>query len=135
MSTYANFKQNNGKSKERILVPSDFGSRNIGEIKDGIFNKFNFQSSKHLCHKYRAIGLDKGAFHNYILPNAQLIISQDKDTDITYRISVSLFQAMAIEDDLGWGSQLFCPLIHWQADRIKKYRCQMQFSFGGETPW
>ena len=135
MSTYTYCKQNNGETKDRILVPSDDYARNIGQIKYGIFTKFNFQSSKHICFKYKAIGLDEGAFLNYILPNALLIVCPDKEKHITYSIDVSLFKRMATSDDLGWGTQLFCPIKYFQAEHSNKPNIQMELNFGGEKPW
>jgi|GEM_PF-1408832 len=123
------------KIKSKIIVPSDDGSRNIGEIRNKIFIKFNFQSSKHICYKHNAIGLDEVAFFDYILPTAQFIICHDDDKHITYKIRVAVFRSNAIFDDLGYGPQVFCPLKHWQLEHERQSQCQMQFSFGGETQW
>lgn len=131
MSTRIYSTQNNRKSKGRILVPSDNYSRNIGNIKDGIFTKFNFQSKKHICYRHQAIGLDQGAFTDYILPNATLIVCPDKRNHITYRITVSQFKQVAIKDDLGWGTQLFCPIKYFQTDRSHQSDMQLALNFGG----
>jgi hypothetical protein len=135
LPTYTYYRQNNRKSKERILVPSDNGSRNVGEILGGIFTKFNFQSTKHICYKHNSIGLDEGAFFDYILPNSQFIVCTDNEKHITYKIRVSVFRSNAIFDDLGYGPQLFCPLKHWQVEQKSQSQSQMQFSFGGEISW
>jgi len=122
MSTYAYSKLKNRKSKDRVLVSSDDYSRNIGEIQDCIFTKFNFQASKHICHKHNAIGLDIGAFKNYILPNVTEIVCPDKEKSSTYSISVSTFMQNAFEDDLGWGMQLFCPLKFWNKTQSMQWQ-------------
>lgn len=132
MPTPNHSKPNNKISKDRILIPSDDLSRNIGEIQGGIFTKFNFQSSKHICRKHKAIGLDIGAFENYILPNASEIVCPDKAQHITYRISVALFKANTISDDLNWGIQLFCPLTYFEVERHSKPKAQMELNFGGQ---
>lgn len=131
MLTHIYCKQNNGKSKARILVPSDDGSRNIGKIKYGIFTKSNFHSDKHICHKHKAIGLDKGAFLKHILPNAQQIKCQDKVKQVTYQITVNIFKQFAIEDDLGCGPQLFCPVKYFQIERQTKSEFQIELNLGG----
>lgn len=135
MLTHNYCKRTNQKYKERILVPSDDGNRNIGDIRNSIFTKFNFQSTKHICYKHNSIGLDEGAFFDYILPNSQFIVCPDNEKHITYTIRVSVFSSNAIFDDLGWGPQLFCPLKYWQVDYERQSQCQMQFSFGGENQW
>lgn len=103
--------------KDKIIkVPSDDGLKIIGIIENGIFVKCNFQVSKHICFKYQAIGLDKKAFEQYIKPNAYLIVCQDKK-NATYSITPNVFEANCIEDDLGWGSQLFCPVEFWSEEK------------------
>jgi len=98
----------------KILVASDDGDKTIGLIKNGVFIKSNWHSGRHLCFKHNAIGVDKEAFENYVLPYAQQIECHDRDKDITYTVSVKDFEAHCIEDNLGWGIQLFCPLKFWQ---------------------
>ena len=110
----------------KILVPSDDGDKTIGLIKSRVFFKSNWHSSKHLCFKHNAIGVDKRAWEEYILPYAERIECYDRDKDITYTVSVSDFEVYAIEDDLGWGAQLFCPLKFWQ---IKGNGHHKQLSF------
>ena len=100
----------------RVLVPSDDGTRTIGTIKNGVFIKSNFHSSKHLCFKYDGIGIDRDAFRGYIQPSAVFIKCEDRDTSNTYTIKTGEFETVAIEDDLGWGAQLFCPLKYWQTE-------------------
>ena len=112
-SIYCTTQENN----KRIAVRSDDNTRIIGEIVDHVFTKSKFNSAKHICHKHKAIGLDNGAFLNYILPNADVIVCPDKKQGITYSIDVTLFQTMAIEDDLSWGAQLFVPLKFWTIEK------------------
>jgi len=133
MSTHTYCKQNRRKSKDRIIVPSDDFTRNIGEIKGGIFYKSNFKYPLHICHKYNAIGLDAGAVHDYIKPYARQIICRDKTRHITYAISVDLFIAEAILDDLGSGPQLFCPIKYLHAEPNTKAQLQLEFDFGGQS--
>lgn len=103
-----------GQVTGRIDVRSDDGERSIGYIDgDFVFHKYNWRSSKHLCRNYAAIGIDKGAFEHSIAPFATVIEIHDKDTEITYSMSVDGFQEHCFEDDLGWGPQLFCPLKHF----------------------
>lgn len=97
-----------------LPVPSDDGERTIGIIEHGVFTKSSFNSSKHICHKHHAIGLDIGSFKNFIKPNANLIVCTDKKKNITYSISTDKFKSHAFADNLGWGVQLFCPLEHWE---------------------
>lgn len=104
-------------------VFSDNRTRVIGVIKDKVFIKTNWHSSRHLCFKHRAIGIDRAAFYNYVLPCAERIECLDRDKGIVYTISVSDFQSHAVGDDLGWGPQLFCPLKYWQ----KTDSAQMSF--------
>ena len=104
----------------RNLVPSDDGTRTIGVLRNEKFVKYNFHSRKHLCHKYDAIGIDKLAFEDYILPNATSIECLDRDSGTRYWIETGTFQTVAILDDLGWGSQLFCPLKHWQTENASQ---------------
>lgn len=92
-----------------LSVCSDDQTRIIGQIKNNTFIKSNFHSKRHLCHKYNAIGIDKGAFLQ-ILNTTEYIEVSDKDTGVTYSIPSKEFHAHCIEDDLGWGKQLFCPL-------------------------
>lgn len=97
-----------------IRVLSDDGSRVIGIIRDSTFIKSNWCSTRHLCRKHNAIGLDRGAFLNYVEPLATLIVVPDKDTGREYRASVEAFKRFAFEDDLGWGPQLFGKLEYFQ---------------------
>ncbi|HUU63669.1 MAG TPA: hypothetical protein VMX96_07120 [Dehalococcoidia bacterium] len=97
-----------------IRVPSDEGSRIIGVIRDSTFTKSNWHYSKHMCWKHHAIGLDRGAFVDYVKSLATTIIVTDKDTGREYRASVEDFERLSIEDNLGWGQQLFLPLKHWE---------------------
>lgn len=97
-----------------VRVPSDDGSRVIGVIKDSTFSKSNWHSTKHLCWKHKAIGVDKVAFIDYVVPFADLIIVHDIDTGREYRASVEDFKQFAIADDLGCGEQLFVPLRYWE---------------------
>lgn len=113
----------------KVLVPSDDGTRTIGVIKRGVFVKSNFHSKKHLCFKYDAIGIDNEAFRGYIAPTADIIKCEDRDTGTTYTIRTPDFQAVAIADDLGWGSQLFVPLRYWET-RNSNYQLSL---WGGEA--
>ncbi len=130
------FEARNAKSQPLngvIRVPSDDGSRTIGIIRDGVFLKSNWRSSKHLCRKYQAIGIDKGAFWNYVEPLATAFIVSDQDTGKEYRVSIEDFKQLGLEDDLGWGPQLFCPLKHFQVTEPNgKKPVQLSF-FGGFT--
>lgn len=101
-------------TRGRLDVKSDDGRRSIGYIENGIFRKYKWHSSQHLCRKHNAIGIDKGAFHYSIVPFANMIVVTDEDTSITYRVSADDFQRHCKEDNLGWGPQLFCPLRHFQ---------------------
>lgn len=114
----------------RVQVPSDDGTRTIGVIKNGVFIKSNFHSSRHLCFKYDGIGIDRDAFHGYIQPGAVLIKCEDKDTGNTYTIKPGEFETVAVEDDLGWGQQLFCPLRYWQTEG-SSYQLSMWEAAGG----
>jgi hypothetical protein len=95
-------------------VFSDDGGRVIGIIRDRTFIKTKWHSSKHLCFKHHAIGIDKGAFEAYVLPSTEQIKCHDRDKGVTYTVSTADFKLHTIEDDLGWGTQLFCPLEYWQ---------------------
>jgi len=97
-----------------IRVLSDDGRRIIGIVKDSSFTKINWQSTKHICRKHQAIGLDRIAFLNHIESSANLIIVPDKDTGREYRVTVADFKRFAIMDNLGWGLQLFLPLSYWR---------------------
>jgi len=105
------------RNNKRIAVPSDDGTRKIGEIVNHVFTKFKFNSVKHICYKHKAICLDKRAFLDYILPNADSIVCPDKKRGTTYKIDVSLFNNLAKEDDLSWGAQLFVPLAFWTKEK------------------
>lgn len=102
------------KVNGKLLVPSDDGTRTIGVVRKGVFYKSNFHSHKHLCYKHNAIGLDKKAFDDSILPYAERIECHDKDKDVTYIVNTTDFKLHCIEDDLGWGDQLFLPLPFWE---------------------
>ena len=115
----------------KVLVPSDDGQHIIGQIKEGVFTKGNWQSSKHLCYKHNAIGIDKKAFEDYVLPHTQLIECHDRDKNITYTVSINDFKLHCIEDDLGWGAQLFCPLKYWQVQANGERVRQLAFIFAG----
>ena len=97
-----------------IRVLSDDGRRIIGIVKGFSFTKTNWHSTKHICRKYQAIGLDHTAFLNQIMSSANLIIVPDKDTGREYRVTVEDFKRFAIMDNLGWGLQLFLPLRYWR---------------------
>lgn len=123
-------KQNNGK----IAVRSDDGNRVIGFIdtERRIFVKSNWHSDKHLCRKHNAIGIDKGAFQNYIEPLARLVVVPDKTTGNTWQIAVEDFTEHSIEDDLGWGRQIFCPLSAFSVVEPDSNRPrQLVLSLGG----
>jgi hypothetical protein len=116
----------------KIVVPSDDGARTIGIIRKGVFTKANFHSRRHLCHRHNAIGIDKGAFQNYILPYARHIEVYDRDQAIGYRVSLADFESHCIEDDLGWGVQLFLPLPCWERrDGNSNKPKQLAFPLGG----
>ena len=93
-----------------IRVLSDDGSKTIGIIRDLVFIKSNWHSTKHLCRKHNAIGLDRASFLNYVEPFATLIVVPDKDTGREYRVSVEHFKTFSLDDDLGWGPQMFLQL-------------------------
>jgi len=107
---------NTTKKGSKLLVPTDDGKKNIGEITNRVFTKYNWHSKKHFCYKHSGIGFDKGAFTLYILPLADLIQCPDKDTSILYAVTVEQFQAHLIEDNLGWGPQVFCPIKFWSKE-------------------
>jgi hypothetical protein len=82
-----------------------------------------WKASKHYCFKYKAIGIDEWAFAQMIFMHADSIKVTDKDSGITYLISVQDFYAKSIKDDLGWGMQLFCRIDYWNvkpSKRVKK---------------
>jgi hypothetical protein len=120
--------QSNTTTKDKILVPNDDGTRTIGVIKNHTFIKSNFNSSKHVCHKYKAIGIDLGAFNNYIKPNTQLIRCPDKSNCTTFSIPTGDFESNAFIDDLGCGNQIFCPLKFWLT---QKDDCHQLSLWGG----
>jgi hypothetical protein len=126
--------QNSVNSLAKILVPSDDETRNIGIIKNRVFVKANFHSKRHLCRRYNAIGIDAGAFQEYILVCAESIEVQDRDENTTYMTTVKEFQSHCIQDDLGWGSQLFLPLPYWEKlERNAANPRQLALAFtGGE---
>lgn len=107
----------NQYSESSIRVLSDDGSRVIGTIKDSTFTKSNWHSTKHLCWKHKAIGLDLSAFLYQVEPFATQMVVQDKDTGREYTVSVEDFKRFAIEDNLGWGAQLFLPLKYWEVTK------------------
>lgn len=111
-------------TRRKIKVYSDDGRVVIGVIRNGVFRKCGFQSRRHICRRHNAIGLDRRAFLESIKPNAMLIVCPDSSSGIEYKISVADFEANAIEDDLGCGLQLFCPLQYWQKTN------SAQLSFG-----
>ena len=94
-------------------VLSDDGTRIIGEIQDSTFLKLDGQSTEHLCNRHNAIGLDKAIFLTYILPFVSLIVITDSDSGMEYKATVEDFKEFAIEDDLGYGTQLLLPLVYW----------------------
>ena len=100
----------NGDSR----IYSDDGTRVIGIVRNYTFTKSNWHSTKHLCWKHKAIGLDHMAFLYQVEPFASQIVVLDKDTGKEYRVSMEVFKQLAIEDDLGWGLQLFLPLKYWE---------------------
>jgi hypothetical protein len=115
----------NSKSSSKLLVPSDDGTKTIGAIINNIFTKSNFNSARHICFKYQAIGLDYAAFNNYILRYAKLIKCPDYSRGVTYTINTADYQDNGFIDNLGWGYQLFCPLKYWQIDRIPTINKQL----------
>ena len=125
MST-SNCNTNNG-----TLVRSDDGKRFIGLLQDGAFKKVGWQSSKHLCHRYGGIGIDAGAFRNFVERFAQFIEVDDEYVGVCYRISVECFRQHSIEDDLGWGSQLFCPLKYFEKVGSGRDGARQLSLFGG----
>ena len=108
---------NTSGKNNKIEVQSDDTTKTIGTIRDNVFSKSNFQCTKHICHKHRAIGLDKWAFMEVIRPYSHLIKCEDKQKGLSYCITTQDFETNSIIDDLGWGSQLFCPLKYWMAER------------------
>lgn len=99
----------------KIPVHSDDGKRIIGEITDGIFTKSNWHSKKHLCFKYRSIGIDKGAVDDYVVPLATSICIPDRDNNgREYRADIEHFIRHSFEVDLGWGVQRHMKLDLWQ---------------------
>jgi len=114
-----------------IRVPSDDGSRIIGVIRYSTFTKSNWHYSKHMCWKHRAIGLDRGAFTDYVKPLATTIIVTDKGTGREYRVSVEDFERLSIEDDLGWGEQLFLPLRYWEVIKPNGHKPLQLALWGG----
>ena len=92
-------------------ILSDDGTRIIGEIQDSTF--ISWQCTEHLCNRHNAIGLDKAIFLTYILPFVSLIVITDSDSGMEYRATVEDFKEFAIEDDLGYGTQLLLPLVYW----------------------
>jgi len=119
------------KVNGKLLVPSDDGTRTIGVVRKGVFHKSNFHSHKHLCYKHNAIGIDKKAFEDYVLSYAKHIECHDRDKNTTYAISTTDFELHSIEDDLGWGIQLFCPLRHWRVEG----NGHRQLSLWGDEQW
>jgi hypothetical protein len=87
--------------------------RITGITRDSTFVKSDWRSTKDLCHKHKAIGLNKAAFLRYILPFFTFIAVPDKDTRTEYRSTVEDFRQFAIEDDRGKRVKLCLPLIYW----------------------
>lgn len=121
------------KANNKILVPSDDGTRVIGVIRRGVFTKTNWHSRKHLCFKHDAIGIDKAAFQDYVLPHAEQIKCPDRDTGITYVISTADFKFHCIEDNLGWGVQLFCRVRYFKVEDNLYGQLKFNLSEGGQS--
>ncbi len=117
----------------KIVVPSDDGSRNIGIIRKRTFTKSNFHSKRHICHKHNAIGIDKRAFQDYILNYADRIDVYDQDEGVTYTVAIRDFESHCIEDDLGWGAQLFLHLSDWTKDPSRERPRQLNLALGGQA--
>ncbi len=114
-------KKTNHATEDVTRILCDDGQRCIGEIRYGVFTKFNWRSSRHLCRKYEAIGIDEGAFTYCIEDYASSIKVPDLDTRKTYLISIQQFRLNCIKDNLaGWGPQLFCPLQYFQVMATEK---------------
>lgn len=98
-----------------IRVHADNGGRDIGIIKDGVFTKWGF-TSRSICWKHKAIGLDKRAFERVIGRYAHTILVPVKDRDFAYRIAVDDFREHLFGDCLSSkiGSQVFCKLTYWE---------------------
>ena len=94
-------------------VLSAGGNSVIGEIQDAAFIRSDWHSTKDLCRRHKAIGLDKATFLQYILPFVTVIVVPDKDTRMEYRASVKDFRQYAIEHDRGRRIKLCLPLIYW----------------------
>ena len=84
-----------------------------GIIQDSTFTQSDWHSTTHFCRKHKAIGLDKIAFLQYILPFVTFIAVPDKDTRMEYRASVKDFRQYATEHDRGRRVKLCLPLIYW----------------------
>ena len=99
-----------------IRVHADNGGKDIGIIKDGVFTKWGF-TSRSICWKHKAIGLDKCAFEETIARYAHTILVPVKDRDFVYRIAVDDFQEHCFEDCLSpkIGEQVFCQLMYWES--------------------
>lgn len=98
-----------------IRVHADNNGRDIGLIKDGVFTKWGF-TSRSICWKHKAIGLDKRAFYQIIAQCAHTILVPEKDTDLLHRIAVDDFAEHCFEDCLSpkIGDQVFCKLTYWE---------------------
>jgi len=98
-----------------IRVHADNGGKDIGLIKDGIFTKWGF-SSRCVCWKHKAIGIDRRAFEQTIARYAHTILVPEKDTKVVHRIAVDDFQEHCFRDCLSLriGEQVFCPLLYWE---------------------
>jgi hypothetical protein len=87
----------------------------IGSVKDRVFRKSGFHSSKHLCRRHNAIGIDREAFFAIFeeIRGKGIIRVRDLDTGLVYESTASNFFHNRIEDDLGSGPQYFLPLNLW----------------------
>lgn len=104
----------NGKK----LIRSE-GGKVIGFINDGVFTKSNWHSSRHLCRRHNAIGLDRTSIVEIIgeIGMEGIIRVPDLDTGLTYEVTALVFWRNRIEDNLGMGLQCFLPLSLWQSKR------------------
>jgi len=85
----------------------------IGEIHDSTFFRSDWHSTTHVCRKHKAIGLNKAAFLQYILPFATVIVVPDKNTGRKYTATIKDFREYAIEYDKGRRIELCLPLVYW----------------------
>lgn len=88
------------------------GRKVIGTTEDGIFVK-NVKGSKHMLRKPLAWAIDKKVFDKDIWYMDHIMV-YDKETEITWEISVSDFDDNKKILDRGHGEQYYVELSKWK---------------------